>query len=275
MTDPYLPRLAEVVENRVEIPEIHTLALRLLDGAAQPYHFACGQFNMLCLPGVGEIPISVMDKEGELILHTVKGVGRVSRALIAQPPGSRIGLRGPFGSSWPLELAKGRDLLFITAGLGCAPVVGAIRQVIARRADYGRLVILQGVKHSNDLLWEPQYQAWRQLPDTQVLLAASEEQPPGPDWTFGMVTVLLEKAHFDKQRCLAMLCGPEAMLIAAMRALQCRGIAPEHCFLSLERNMQCGLGLCGHCQMGPHFLCKEGPIFPYPKLTGWLENRGY
>lgn len=287
MRDPYLPMLATVVENRPEVPDVVTLALRLNDPLQQAaYQFKFGQFNMLCLPGVGDVPISIMaieetgriEKDGDqgdaLILHTVRAVGRVSEQLVKLQPGDQLGLRGPFGNEWPLQAAEGKDAVFITAGLGCAPVVAAIEQAIQHADSYRRIVILQGVKYRNDLLWQHHYNAWREIENSQVLLAASEEQYHSPHWSLGMVTVLLEKAVFDSRDCVVMMCGPEPMLIASMKSLLARGVPAEKCYLSLERNMQCGIGHCGHCQMGEPFLCRQGPIFTYPQIQRWLNIRG-
>jgi NAD(P)H-flavin reductase len=273
--DPYLPMPAEVVENRPEVPDVVTLALQLCQPQQRAaYAFEFGQFNMLCLPGVGEVPISIMGREGDLILHTIRAVGRVSNQLVALAPGTLLGLRGPYGNHWPLQQAEGRDVIFITAGLGCAPVVAAIRQAIDRAGHYRRIFILQGVKHRHDLLWQHQYDAWRQVPNCQVLLSASEEPCSAPYWSLGMVTVLLASSDFDAQNCLVMMCGPEPMLIAAMKSLLARGVPPADCYLSLERNMQCGIGHCGHCQMGEPFICRKGPIFAYPDIQRWLSIRG-
>lgn len=275
MIDPYLPSAAKVLENRPEVPGVVTLVLQLCEQEARSnYRFDWGQFNMLSLPAVGEVPISIMGREDHCLLHTIRGVGRVSDALIKLKPGDKLGLRGPFGNCWPLGKVRGRDLLFITAGLGCAPVLSAIAQTIRDRDEYRRIVILQGVKYRHDLLWERQYQAWRSVPDCQVLLAASEEHHAAPQWSLGMVTVLLEKALFDPERCAVMMCGPEPMLVASMKKLLALGVAPEACYLSLERNMQCGFGHCGHCQLGDKFLCRDGPIFNYPTIRQWLEHRG-
>lgn len=276
MTDPYLPLEAEVVTRTMETPGVATLALRLTDPEQrQAFRFRCGQFNMLYLFGLGEVPISIMDQHQDCLLHTIRGVGRISNHLIRLEPGQRLGLRGPFGNSWPLAAARGRDVVFVTAGLGCAPVIAAIRQVIADRQQFGRLVIMQGVKHREDLLWQAQYDAWRQVPDCQVLLAASEEKQAHPQWSLGMVTVLIDKAEFDPHNCVVMMCGPDPMLRASIRALTAGGVPPEDIHMSLELNMQCAVGMCGHCQLGPPFVCREGPIFSVPRIADWFMLRGY
>ncbi|MFC6671458.1 FAD/NAD(P)-binding protein [Marinobacterium aestuariivivens] len=276
MTDPWLPQTAVLVDKVMETPEVATLALRFADPEVQQrFRFDCGQFNMLYLYGLGEVPISIMDFEDDCLLHTIRAVGRISRPLVALEPGARLGLRGPYGNSWPLEEAKGRDVVFITAGLGCAPVIAAIRRIIADRGAYRRLVIMQGVKHREDLLWQAQYDRWREVPDCEVLLAASEEKKAPFAWSLGMVTTLIDKARFDPLNCTVMMCGPEPMMRASMKALADNGVALENCYVSLERNMQCALGLCGHCQMGRPFVCKNGPIFKVPEIQDWFLLEGY
>jgi len=276
MSDPYLPLEAEVVAKSMELPDVATLSLRLVDEQARAdFRCECGQFNMLYLFGLGEVAISIMDHQDGLLLHTVRDVGRISHQLVNLEPGARVGLRGPYGNGWPLDQAKGKDVVFVTGGLGCAPLVAAIRQVVAHRQDYRRLVIMQGVKHHYDLLWEPQYEAWRRLPRCQVLLAASEEPLVHAHWSQGLVTALFAKAQFAVENCQVMMCGPDPMLRAAIHALERVGVANEDCYLSLERNMQCAIGLCGHCQMGPPFLCRHGPIFRYADIRDWFPLEGY
>ncbi|GGO86931.1 Ni/Fe hydrogenase subunit gamma [Marinobacterium nitratireducens] len=276
MTDPWTPYCAQVVDRVAETPDVVTLSLRFADPDVQSrYRFACGQFNMLYLYGLGEVPISIMDYQDGCLQHTIRAVGRVSRGLTQLQPGASIGLRGPYGNSWPLEEARGRDLLFITAGLGCAPVIAAIRRAIAERDSYRRLVIMQGVKHREDMLWQAQYDRWREVPDCQVLLAASEEKQAPFAWSLGMVTTLIDKACFDPDSATVMMCGPEPMMRASIRALEQKGVAAENCYFSLERNMQCALGLCGHCQMGAPFICKNGPIFRVSDVREWFLLEGY
>jgi len=215
------------------------------------------------------------DEDGRLQFQAVTpqpvrraAVGRVTWVLEQLEPGDRLGLRGPFGHGWPMHDAEGRDLVVVTGGLGCAPVVAAISYAVARRDRFRRLVILQGVKHAADMIWCDRYDAWARLPDTQVRLAADE---PTKAWTghVGLVTELLEQVRFDPEQALAMVCGPEPMMLASARRLVELGIPPARIWLSLERDFQCGVGHCGHCQMGPYFVCRDGPVFSYERI-GWL-----
>jgi NAD(P)H-flavin reductase len=266
-----------VVSRVQESPTIFTLRLRLDDPAAQAaFRFAPGQFNMLYLYGVGEVPVSIMSdpEEHGIIGHTIRALGRVTRGLSALQPGDRVGLRGPFGRGWPLQDLGGNDVVLVTGGLGCAPAVSVIHYVLRRRARFGRLVIIQGVKHADDLIWHMQYEQWAKLPDTQVLVAASQGAAFWP-WHVGRVTELFGLARFNPARAVAMLCGPEGMMRAAAESLLGRGLPEAHLYLSMERNMQCGVGRCGHCQFGGAFVCQNGPVFNWAEVRDLLGHRGF
>lgn len=272
---PLLPREAEIVERIQEAPDIFTLGLRFTDADSdEGYAFAPGQFNMLYLPGVGEVPISIVSdpQETHVLRHTIRSVGRVTRGMAMLAVGDRIGVRGPCGRGWPLELARGRTLFVVTGGLGCAPVMSVINYVLKRREDYGRLVILQGVKHANDLIWRDQYDAWAKLADVEVRLAAdvADGQWHGAE---GPVTTLFDLVEMDAAGA-AFICGPEPMMAASARTLAARGMRPDDIWLSLERNMQCATGQCGHCQLGEHFVCRDGPVLAWRVLEPLLAVRG-
>ena len=277
MPDGHLPRSAVVRERILESPTICTLRLAFdAAPAREPYAFTPGQFHMVYLDRVGEVALSIVSDplDQHFFDHTVRPVGRVSEGLARLGPGDRVGIRGPFGRGWPLEAARGRDLLLLTGGLGCAPVVSVIRYVLRRRADYGRLVILQGVRHAEDLIWRAQYEAWGRAEGTQVLLAADVASRDWP-WAEGPVVDLLDRVAFDPARTLALLCGPELMIEAAIAVLRGRGLPDRAIWLSLERNMHCGVGRCGHCQVGPRFVCTEGPVFRYDEIADLLGARGF
>lgn len=271
------PHTATVVSRVQESPTIFTLRLRLDDPAAQAaFRFAPGQFNMLYLYGVGEVPVSIMSdpEEHAIIGHTIRALGRVTRGLSALQPGDRVGVRGPFGRGWPLQDLGGNDVVLVTGGLGCAPAVSVIHYVLRRRARFGKLVVIQGVKHADDLIWRMQYEQWAKLPDTQVLVAASQGAAFWP-WHVGRVTELFGLARFNPERAVAMLCGPEGMMRAAAESLLGRGLPEAHLYLSMERNMQCGVGRCGHCQFGGAFVCQNGPVFNWAEVKGLLGHRGF
>ncbi len=276
-TNPYLPQVARIVERKQESDSIFTLRLAFEDPAVQrAYRFEPGQFNMVYLFGVGEVPISIVsDPEDDAMFdHTIRIVGRVTEGLAKLQPGARVGIRGPFGRGWPMTEARGRDVLVITGGLGCAPVVSVIHYVTRRRNRFGKLTIIQGVKHSQDLIYREHYEAWAQAPNTEVLIAANASSGHWP-WHVGPVTELIERAGIDPARTVTMMCGPEGMMIAAAKILRGRGMVESDIHFSTERNMQCAVGHCGHCQFGGRFVCRNGPVFNYAEIKALLGIRGF
>jgi sulfhydrogenase subunit gamma (sulfur reductase) len=277
MVNPYLPHDAQIVERVQEAPSIFSLRLRFADPEVHSaYRFQPGQFNMLYLYGVGEVPISIVSdpEDPHVLSHAIRALGRVTKGLDQLRPGDHVGLRGPYGRGWPLEQAEGRDVLVITGGLGCAPVVSVINYLVNRRQMFGTLTILQGVKHTADLIWRERYERWARLPRTHVLLAADVGGPGWP-WHIGPVTLLLDKVELNPTGCIVMMCGPEVMMRAACRDLVGRGVPEEAIWMTLERNMQCGVGHCGHCQIGGQFVCRDGPVFPYPEIKPLFGVRGF
>lgn len=277
MSNPYLPKTVEVAARFDDAPDVFTLGLRFVDAdEARAYRFTPGQFNMLYLFGVGEVPISIVSdpEHEELIHHTIRAVGRVTNAMQRLEIGDRLGLRGPFGAGWPMERARGRDLLMVTGGLGCAPTTSAIEYALQRRDAYGGIAVCHGVKRPEDMIYSERFQSWGKAPHTQVLLAAQEADPRWPG-KVGMVTTLLDEVDTDTTRGMAMMCGPEVMLRAVAEELLARGSDIDDIYVSMERNMQCALGHCGNCQFGREFLCKDGPVFPYARVRELLQVRGY
>jgi NAD(P)H-flavin reductase len=239
------------------------------------FRFRPGQFNMLYVFGVGEIPISIASDPDEpaVLDHTVRIVGNVTGVLERLKAGDVVGLRGPYGSSWPLDEARDRDVVVITGGLGCAPVVSVISYVVKRRASYGALKILHGIKAPKDLLYRERFRAWAGHPNTEVYLTTDR---PDRRWRHrtGVVTSLLGEMNVDPANSVVMMCGPEGMMRAAAASLMERGVPDERVYVSVERNMKCAVGLCGHCQMGSEFVCKTGPVFRYDVIRHWFNHPG-
>jgi NAD(P)H-flavin reductase len=269
------PQPAEIVEKRSFGHHIHAYRLRFLDPSHRPrFDFLPGQFNMIYVPGVGEVAISLSgDPEDETLEHTIRIVGRTTRVIAELGVGDVLGVRGPYGTGWPLHEARWKDVLVATGGLGCAPVTGAIDYMFRRRPNYGRISILHGVKQPNLLVQRERFEAWRRERDTHVMLTSDEPDRTWRDHT-GVVTELFEEVELDPGRTVVFLCGPEVMMRHAIRILSGRGVPHERIFLSMERNMKCAIGLCGHCQLGPDFLCKEGPIFPYSRIAPFFGIHG-
>jgi len=277
MSSVHLLREALVTERIQESPTVLTLGLRYTEPAAMAaFGFEPGQFNMVYQQGAGEVPLSIASDpdERDHFAHTLRVVGRVTRALERLGPGDRVGVRGPFGRGWPLEQAEGSDLALITGGLGCTPMLSVINYVMRRRARYGRLFILQGVRHVDDMIWRERYQDWSRAPDTQVLLAA-DITAGAEGFLPGTVVDLFAGLDMDPACTIALLCGPEVMMLAAIAQLRERGLEDERIWLSLERNMGCGVGLCGHCQIGPRFVCRDGPVFCYAEIADLFGARGF
>ncbi len=272
---PYTFHPARIVERRIEAERIHSFVMQFSDPAIRKaYRFLPGQFNMLYVYGVGEVPMSIVSDPSEptRIEHTIRIAGRVTGVMAHWKVGDIVGIRGPYGNGWPLDAARGRDVLIVTGGLGCAPVVGVINYIFRRRDQYGTLHILHGVKTPNDLLYRERFDAWRLHPRTKVYLSVDQ---PDKSWRYrvGVVTNLFGQLIVDPAA-VVMMCGPEVMMLYAVRTLRQKGLSEDAMYLSLERHMQCAVGLCGHCQFGPHFVCKDGPVFPYPAVKGWLAVSG-
>lgn len=273
--NPFVPYTAKILSKRQETPNIFTYTLKIEDpDYAQSYSFLPGQFNMLYVFGVGEVPISIASdpSQSESLEHTIRVVGNVTKLLGKMEAGETLGIRGPFGSHWPLEEAKDKDLIFITGGLGCAPVTGAIQYALKRRNQYGAIKILHGVKKRHDLIYQKKFKAWKAHPNTQVLLTSDQEDR---HWKYqvGVVTNLVDEIEINPEKTVVMICGPEIMMRFAVKNLQARGIANENIYLSLERNMKCALGFCGHCQYGPHFICKQGPVVSFDKMEPFFFHK--
>ncbi|WP_019022613.1 FAD/NAD(P)-binding protein [Thioalkalivibrio sp. ALE23] len=227
---------------------------------------APGQFNMLYLFGVGEVPISVSaitDDGG--IVHTTRAVGSVTRTMQELGPGAVVGLRGPFGTAWPLEQARGRDLVLVAGGIGLAPLRPVIHAALERRDDFGHVVICYGARSPGDMIFRDELDAWGARDDLDLRITVDRGTAA---WRgdVGVVTQLIDRGGFDRRNTLAMVCGPEVMMRFAASSLERRGVKPEDIFVSMERNMRCAVGFCGHCQIGSQFVCRDGPVFPYPVM---------
>lgn len=247
-----------------------------LDPGARPggFAFAPGQFNMLYAFGRGEAPISVSGDPARpgVLVHTIRAVGDVTAALTAVKRGGAIGVRGPFGTAWPTAEAAGRDVVVVAGGLGLAPLRPAILDLLRRRATLGRLEVVYGARSPEDILFRKELEAWRGRLDANVHVTVDRA---GPEWhgRLGVVTQVLPRLRFDPGRALALICGPELMMRFTIRDLLGRGLGADQMWVSVERSMKCGEGLCGHCQLGPLFVCKDGPVFRYDRVARLLGAR--
>jgi len=270
-TGPMVPRMVRVAETWREGEGISTLQL----AGPQPA-FAPGQFNMLYAFGVGEAAISISSDPArpDEAQHTVRAVGAITRALCALGRGDVVGVRGPFGSAWPMEAAQGRHLVLVAGGLGLAPMRPAIYAALARRARFARITLVVGARAPRSLLFPHQLAGWSAGGALDLHLAVDHA---GPDWTgeVGVVTKPLARVldRCDPAAVTAFLCGPEVMMRQCGRDLSERGVAGERIWVSMERNMKCALGLCGHCQFGPDFICRDGPVLRWDRVAARLTVR--
>jgi len=261
---PMVPAAFRVAARRQDTGDTWTLAL---EGTA-PLEFEPGQFTMLGAPGCGEVPISISGDPAEprRLVHTVRAVGAATAAICASEPGRVLGVRGPFGRPWPVDAIEGADVVVVAGGLGLAPLRPAILRLVARRARYGRVAVLVGGRTPDAVLYPGELERWGA--DVTVDAAAR-----GWRGRVGVVTKLIDLAAFDPGSAVALVCGPEVMMGFAVEALRRRGLATDRVHVSMERNMQCGIGHCGHCQLGPTLVCRDGPVYRWEELEPWLAIR--
>ncbi len=266
---PLVPKIVQLRSTRREGHDIWTLEIE-----PGEFSFSSGQFNMLYAYGIGEVPISISGDPAtpNRLLHTVRAVGAVSRAITQLKPGDSLGLRGPYGSAWPVEEGKGSDLIVVAGGLGLAPLRPAIYRVLAQREHYGRVALLYGARSPEEILFRRELESWRRRLD--IAIEVSVDHATG-DWrgNVGVVTTLIGRASFDPPHTIAMVCGPEIMMRFSAIALEACGVTPDRIYLSMERNMKCAVGHCGHCQFGPALLCRDGPVLRYDRVAGLITVR--
>lgn len=271
--DPMLPRRYRIDEVDSELPggEVFSWTLRPADDGAPAGR--PGQFNMLYQMGIGEVPISIsaLGEDGSLV-HTIRDVGGVTRKMASLGVGGEIGLRGPFGTAWPLEAAQGHDLLVVAGGIGLAPLRPVVHHALAHRDRYQRVFLLYGTRQPADILYRSELESWRGRFDMEVGVTVDRADAY---WrgNVGVVTKLIERGGFDPHNTVAMVCGPEVMMRFAVMSLERRGVPARQIHLSMERNMQCAVGYCGHCQYGGHFICKDGPVFSFDRLEPLFDVR--
>lgn len=262
-SDPMLTQPHRIKAVRKETSDTFTFELRRTDTSTVA-PFKPGQFNMLYVYGVGEVAISISGDpaEPDTLVHTTRAVGTVTRTMDRLRAGQVIGVRGPYGNGWPIEEAEGQDIVVVTGGIGLAPLRPLIYHVIANRNRYGRLVLLYGARTPNDILYRKEIERWRGRFDVDVLITVDRSTG---NWRghVGVVTQLIPRAPFDPYHAAAFVCGPEIMMKYTIEALVKRGLPSDDVYVSMERNMKCAVGFCGHCQYGPKFVCKDGPVFRY------------
>lgn len=237
------------------------------------FSFLPGQFNMLYVFGVGEVPISISGdpSQPEHLVHTTRAVGTVTKVMHELKHGETLGVRGPYGHHWPIDAAIGHDVVIVAGGIGLAPLRPALYHIVSQRALYGKVVLLYGTRSPEDILFRDELMHWRSRFDLDVFVTVDygDETWRG---NIGVVTNLIPKAPFDPLHTVALVCGPEVMMRFTAMALSKRGVSNNNIYVSMERNMKCAIGFCGHCQFGPHFICKDGPVYPYSRIEDWLSR---
>ncbi|HEY3413778.1 MAG TPA: FAD/NAD(P)-binding protein [Armatimonadota bacterium] len=260
-----LPHPYTVRQVHRETHDTFTLDLEPLDGDTPP--FAPGQFNMLYMYGVGEVPISISGNpaDSRTLMHTTREVGSVTRVMRTLQRGDTLGVRGPFGTHWPVLDSEGSDVVIACGGIGLAPLRPALYQILAHREQFGKVVLLYGTRTPNDILFQREIQKWRAQFDLEIYVTVDRAMG---NWrgNVGVVTTLIPKAPFDPINTVALVCGPEVMMRFTVQELRKRGVDERNIYLSMERNMKCGIGCCGHCQYGPDLVCRDGPVFRFDHL---------
>ena len=273
---PMLPYWAEVIEVQDEAPGISTYWLRFADESLQnSYTFQPGQFNMLYMPGRGESAISISSNKSlkDRIGHTVRLAGNVTQGINKLTPGDLIGIRGPFGSYWPLEACKGQDVVIAAGGIGLPPLRPVLYHIMENRQDFGRVFLLYGARTPGDLQFQREYQTWKNAGIELTITVDRGDE----NWTgqVGVVPILFYHLRIDPLKSIILTCGPEIMIRFVIYEALARRIPPERIYVSLERNMKCGLGFCGHCQLGPYFVCKDGPVFSFQQIQPFFNVEAF
>jgi NAD(P)H-flavin reductase len=267
--DPMLPARYTVTHRTTETRDSATLVLAPVDEPLP--RFLPGQFTMIYVPGVGEIAVSISgDPSRDALVQTVRAVGAVSTAIHDAPPGRMLGLRGPFGTDWDLPSAEGADLVLVAGGIGLAPLRPVLLGALTNRDRYGRITLVLGARAPAEFLYREQVRAWTARQDLTVV-STVDHLAPGYLGLVGLVTAPLAEVDLDPARTVAFLCGPEVMMRFSADLLRRRGVPADRIRLSLERNMKCGIGLCGHCQLGPLLLCRDGPVVHYGQAQALLS----
>jgi NAD(P)H-flavin reductase len=266
----FVPLPFRVAEKRQETTDTWTLTL---EPEADGFVVEPGQFVMVHVWGIGEVPISVSEcpeQAGDPVVLTVRAVGAVSGAICGSQPGTLLGLRGPCGNTWPIAEAAGGDALIVAGGIGLAPLRPVIVHAVAHRADYRHASVLYGARTPGDLLYADQLEAWRETLAVDVTVDAADTSWKG---NVGVVPKLVSATEFRSDAVTAFVCGPEVMIHYTVEALRDRGVPDERIFQSLERDMRCGIGLCGHCQLGPTLICRDGPVYSQAEIGALMRVR--
>ncbi|MBW2000083.1 MAG: FAD/NAD(P)-binding protein [Deltaproteobacteria bacterium] len=267
------PRPFVIERFKKETHDTFTLELSPSKGGGA-YSFKAGQFNMLYMYGVGEVPISISGDpcDGNRLVHTIRAYGSVTNAMIGLKREEWIGVRGPFGNHWPIEELATYDILLVAGGIGVAPLRPVLYHILANREKYGKVALLYGERTPGDIIYRKQIEQWRGRFDLEIEVTVDSARK-GWRGNVGVVTTLIPRIQLDPLNTFALICGPEIMMHYSILELKKNGLEDDHIYISTERNMKCGVGFCGHCQMGPVFVCKDGPVFRFDKAKRFIGKR--
>ena len=270
-----MPRPARVTDIKPEASGIATFQLALESINGNGHHFEPGQYNMLYLPGFGEVPISISSDPAspEQLGHTIRFAGMVTQAMSRLKVGDRVGIRGPYGSAWPVRRARGGDVVIATGGIGMAPLRPVIYHIIRWRKEYERVILLYGARTPEDLLYKDEVREWEKHNiEVQITVDRADATWRGQ---IGVVPMLFYRVRLNPKHTVVLTCGPEIMMRFAIFEALARKVPKENVYLSMERNMKCGIGFCGHCQLGPHFICQDGAVFPFVKVEKFFGKEDF
>ncbi|MFH1101357.1 MAG: FAD/NAD(P)-binding protein [Methanobacteriota archaeon] len=274
MMNEYFPQLAIVKEIKEETANTNTYTLEFSDKKLQKnLHCAPGQFMMLSLLGAGEAALSVSNIENNGSLSTtIRNVGNVTNAIFKLNKGEYIGMRGPYGTGWPLDEVKGKNVLIVAGGMGLAPLRGVIHHIKNNRQQYGHLEVIYGSRTPEDMIFKNEFGDWSEIKNSRLELTV-DAIPLGAKWEckVGLVTSCFPEMKIRPQNTVALICGPEIMMRYAVKCLETIGFKDHQIYLSLERRMKCGIGKCGHCQIGSKYVCKDGPVFNYADVKPFIH----
>ncbi len=268
MRNEYIPRPAIIKSIKIETPDTKTYRVIFKDKIfARHFNYKPGQFIQVSILGIGECPISIASSptQGRFLEFTVRAAGRLTRLIHQLNAGDRIYIRGPYGNPFPLNRAKNKDLYFIAGGIGLPPLRGVIVSALKKRANFGKIRILYGAKTPDELCFRDELDSWNRAPDTEVLLTVDK---PDKNWkgNVGVVTTLWNKTNMNNSSGIAFVCGPPIMFKFVVDKLLASGFKDKNIYLTLERYMKCGIGKCGHCNIGEKFVCTDGPVFDYHSI---------
>ena len=273
-SDLYLPQRVEIIKIIPETGDTKSFHLQFLDSSIKErFSFLSGQFGEYSVFGEGEATfcISSSPTRPDHLEFSVKRVGRVTEALHQLNPGDNIGFRGPYGNSFPLDRMKGKNLLFIGGGIGLAPLRSLIQNVLDRRLEYGEITILYGARTPRDLCFKYDLESWGANP-TVKMVTTVDAGDEGWKGKVGLVPVVLQEMSPSPQKTVAVTCGPPIMIRYTLRALEKLGFTPPQIWTTLEMKMKCGVGKCGRCNIGPLYVCKDGPVFSLEEIRNFVSD---